>query len=172
MTDAQWETLSNQGVAASGVFYFLALLAYLAQWSALRGVPVVSGGSTVVSTSGAPRSAGSATGAGAVDLAVGLSEPARQEPEPARAALTGRLGLVFTIFATAIHAGALTARGMAADPNRVPWGNMYEFTLAGTFFVALIFLVAYRRLALDWMAPLVVGFVLTVEMVGVIWLYG
>ena len=28
VTDAQWETLSNQGVAAAGVVYFLALLAY------------------------------------------------------------------------------------------------------------------------------------------------
>ena len=27
------------------------------------------------------------------------------------------------------------ARGLAADPNRVPWGNMYEFTIAGTFVV-------------------------------------
>ena len=40
MTDAQWETLSNQGVAAAGVVYFLALLAYAVQWAALRDVPV------------------------------------------------------------------------------------------------------------------------------------
>ena len=39
------------------------------------------------------------------------------------------------------HLVALVAAGMAADPNRVPWGNMYEFTLAGTFVVAVIFLV-------------------------------
>ena len=30
---------------------------------------------------------------------------------------------------------------MSADPNRVPWGNMYEFTLSGTFVVALLYLV-------------------------------
>ena len=40
MTDLQWETLSNQGVAAAGVVYFLALLAYAVQWAALRDVPV------------------------------------------------------------------------------------------------------------------------------------
>ena len=44
---------------------------------------------------------------------------------------------------------------MAADPNRVPWGNMYEFTLAGTFVVALLYLVLYRRFRLAWMAPIV-----------------
>ena len=60
---------------------------------------------------------------------------------------------------------------MAADPNRVPWGNMYEFTVAGTFVVVLIFLVARRRLGLDWAGPLVVAIVLTLLMVAVIWLY-
>ena len=60
---------------------------------------------------------------------------------------------------------------MAADPNRVPWGNMYEFTLTGTFVVMLIFLLAHRRLGLDWMAPIVVAIVLTLLMVAVLWLY-
>ena len=53
MTDAQWESLSNQGVAAAGVVYFLALLAYAVQWAALRDVPVrqsvaAGGGGTIV----------------------------------------------------------------------------------------------------------------------------
>ena len=60
---------------------------------------------------------------------------------------------------------------MAADPNRVPWGNMYEFTLAGTFVVAALYLALYRKLRLAWMAPIVVGFVLAMLMVAVIWLY-
>ena len=33
MTDASWETLSNQAVAAAGVVYFLALIAHLVQWA-------------------------------------------------------------------------------------------------------------------------------------------
>ena len=40
---------------------------------------------------------------------------------------------------------------MAADPNRVPWGNMYEFTLTGTFVVALLYLLLRRRFGLAWM---------------------
>ena len=39
MTDAQWETLSNQAVAAAGVVYFLALLAYVVHWASLRDLP-------------------------------------------------------------------------------------------------------------------------------------
>ena len=46
-----------------------------------------------------------------------------------------------------MHFVALVGRGMSADPNRVPWGNMYEFTISGTFVVALIYLVLYRRFA-------------------------
>jgi cytochrome c-type biogenesis protein CcsB len=60
---------------------------------------------------------------------------------------------------------------MAADPNRVPWGNMYEFTLTGTFVVAALYLALRRKLGLAWMAPLVVGFVLVMLMVAVLWLY-
>ena len=39
MTDASWETLSNQAVAAAGVVYFLALMAHLVQWASLRKLP-------------------------------------------------------------------------------------------------------------------------------------
>ena len=60
---------------------------------------------------------------------------------------------------------------MAADPNRVPWGNMYEFTMTGTFVVAFLYLALYQRFKLGWLSPLVLGFVLAVLMVDVIWLH-
>ena len=43
MSDAAWESLSNQAVAAAGLVYFLALLAHLVEWSALRSLPVAAG---------------------------------------------------------------------------------------------------------------------------------
>ena len=52
----------------------------------------------------------------------------------------GRLGVLLTIIAVAVHFVAMVGRGMAADPNRVPWGNMYEFTMTGTFVVAFLYL--------------------------------
>ena len=36
MSNTQWETLSNQAIAAAGVVYFLALLVHLAEWASLR----------------------------------------------------------------------------------------------------------------------------------------
>jgi cytochrome c-type biogenesis protein CcsB len=136
VTDAQWETLSNQAVAATGVVYFLALLAYAAQWAMLRRLPAT-----------------------------------EAEPEEGRSAMLGRLALLLTGLGAAVHLVALVARGMAADPNRVPWGNMYEFTLSGCFFVVAIFLATTRRWRLDWLGPVVVGFVLCVLLANVLWLY-
>jgi cytochrome c-type biogenesis protein CcsB len=154
MTDASWGTLSNQAVAAAGVVYFLALLAYIVEWASLRQVDrsrvlVGAGGEAPEATPDVP------------DV-----ERARD-----RVAMFGRLGLLLTVIAVAVHLVALVGRGMSADPDRVPWGNMYEFTLTGTFVVAFFYLVLSRRWPLDWLAPLVVGFVLTLLMVAVLWLY-
>lgn len=150
MSDPQWETLSNQGVAAAGVVYFLALLAYAVQWAALRDVPV-----------GQPVAAGG--GGVAVDV------PDERVAE--RTEMAGRLGVLLTGIGALAHFLALVGRGMAADPNRVPWGNMYEFTLSGTFVVVALFLATTGRWRLSWLGPIVVGFVLCVLLADVLWLY-
>ena len=89
---------------------------------------------------------------------------ATEEVTDRRTAMAGRLGLVLTAFAAVVHLGALVGRGLAADPNRVPWGNMYEFTVAGTFVVALIFLVSTVVLGAEWLGPLVVTVVVVALM--------
>ena len=164
MTDQAWETLSNQAVAAAGLVYFLSLLAYLVQWASLRGVPVAQSTERKVAI-------GAAGGLDKLDPGEDRLDPRPDEARGQRIAMTGRLGLLLVGLACALHFVALVGRGMAADPNRVPWGNMYEFTLSGTFVVALLFLVTRRRLGLDWAGPLVVAIVLTLLMVAVIWLY-
>jgi cytochrome c-type biogenesis protein CcsB len=155
MNDPQWETLSNQGVAASGVVYFLALLAYAVQWAALRDVPV----RQAVAAGGGRAGEGGT----AVDVA--------DEPLSDRTEMAGRLGVLLTGIGALAHFIALLARGLAADPNRVPWGNMYEFTLSGTWVVVALFLATTRRWRLDWLGPVVVGFVLCVLLADVLWLY-
>lgn len=155
MTDLQWETLSNQAVAAAGIVYFLALLAYAVQWAALRDVPV-------------RREARVAVGAGGPVDEVGAPT---EEPDTERPEMFGRLGLLLTGIAALAHLVALVGRGAAADPNRVPWGNMYEFTLSGTFVVVALFLATTRRWRLSWLGPIVVGFTLCVLLADVLWLY-
>ena len=155
MTDASWETLSNQAVAVCGVVYFLALISHLVEWSVLRKLPVSVGSVSV------PERGGVAT----------LEGPGVDEDAERRTNLFGRLGLMLTVIAVAVHFVALLGRGMAADPNRVPWGNMYEFTLSGTFFIGFLYLVLYRRFSLAWMAPIVTFLIVALLMVDVIWLY-
>lgn len=160
MSNTAWETLSNQAVGAAGIIYFVALVVYLAEWAALRQPAA----ERALVGAGAPEVEGAAAeGAGAADA------PSARRTQ--RVAFLGRLGVLLTAIACAAHLVSLVGRGMAADPNRVPWGNMYEFTLSGTFVVALLYLVLYKKFALGWMGPLVVGFVVATLMVAVIWLY-
>jgi cytochrome c-type biogenesis protein CcsB len=160
VTDAAWESFSNQAVAAAGLLYFLALLSHLVEWASLRKVPLASG----------PDANSSIDIPGGVAVATG-PDSEEAEDRARRTALFGRLGYLISCLAVAVQALALFGRGMAADPNRVPWGNMYEFTLTGTFVVAFLYVVLYRKFRLAWMAPIVLAFVLTVLMVAVIWLY-
>jgi cytochrome c-type biogenesis protein CcsB len=161
VSNAAWETLSNQAVAAAGLVYFAALLVHLAEWAALRQPAA----KEAVAAGRGGRPGDRPETEASADSDAGRRTPAE------RVAFLGRLGFLLTCIAAAAHLVALVGRGMAADPNRVPWGNMYEFTVSGTFVVVVMYLVLYRRFRLDWMAPIVVGFVLTMLMVAVIWLH-
>jgi cytochrome c-type biogenesis protein CcsB len=149
-----WEHLSNQAIAAAGVVYFLALVAHLVEWSALRSVPV----RTAVPAGGPP------------DVA---EPPARSHPVDDstrfRIAMFGNLALMLTVIAALAHLVALVSRGEAA--GRVPWGNMYEFTVSGSFVVVAGYLLLRKRFGLAWMGPIVTAMVLVLLMVAVLWLY-
>src|SRR5690348_2014112 len=94
MTDTSWETLSNQAIAAAGVVYFLALMAHLVEWSALRTVPV-SRPAKVAVPAGAPDSTAA--------VASTASTASTDEAKTYRIELFGRLGWLLTIIAVAAH---------------------------------------------------------------------
>lgn len=160
MTTHAWELLSNRAVATAAVVYFLALLSHLVEWSALVGRRRTAVEERALVNAG--------------DIDTVIDHPAAEvspteETRAERIALFGRLGYLLTALAALAHVVAIAARGVAA--SRVPWGNMYEFTLAGTGIVALAYVLLYARLKLAWMAPAVVAFVLIFLMVGVLVLY-
>ena len=161
MTNAAWESLSNQAIGVAGIFYFLALMVHLGEWASLRAPKVAKesiasgGGGVAVATGGASRE----------------TDPDVLAARSQRVDFLGRLGVILTVIACGGHFVSLVGRGLAADPNRVPWGNMYEFTVSGSFFVVLMYLVLFRKYGLAWMAPIVTGFVVSVLMVAVIWLH-
>jgi cytochrome c-type biogenesis protein CcsB len=165
VSNTSWEHLSDQAVWVCGIVYFIALLSTLVEWSARKAV---------VAEVEAPVAVGVST---ALDQPVSIDQPVsaglgqRRPGADERAAVFGRFGVLLTVIAAAVHFVALFSRGMAADPNRVPWGNMYEFTLTGTFVVVFFYLLAYRRFGLAWMSPFVLIFALAVMMADVIWLH-
>ena len=164
MSHDQFEVLSNQAVAVCAVAYFLALLSHLVEWAAARSVPAQA------RRAGADESATAAEAAQA-NAGGGVAVLERVDVDTDRVARFARLGVVLTTVAAGVHLVAVASRGLAADPVRVPWGNMYEFTLTATLMVTLGYLILYRRFSLDWLSPVVTGFVLVTLMVDVLLLY-
>jgi len=188
MSTHAWATLSNQGVAAAAIVYFLALLAHLVEWSALLGRSSAPGADAVgTPTASEPLVASLLPTQDAASLRAAPVAPLRSAPSgshaadepPAsggpdddrslRAEMFGRLGYLLTVIAVACHIFAITCRGIAA--GRVPWGNMYEFTVAGTCIVGLVYVALYPKFKLSWMAPAVVAFNLVFLMIAVLVLY-
>lgn len=150
MSAAQFEQLSVQAVVGAAVLYSLALLAQLAG-----------------------RAMRSKVEARVAVLADGSEEavPAGQAPDSGRADTITNLGLTLLPMAALVHFAALVTRGLAADPIRVPWSNMYEFTLSATFAAMATYLVVLKRYKLAWLAPILTGLVVVILMADSLVLY-
>lgn len=74
-----------------------------------------------------------------------------------------RVGMAMTILALVLHVGATILRGIAAD--RVPWGNMFEFSLTGTALITLIFLLVQFWQNLKFLGVFITG--LTIILLGI-----
>jgi len=69
-----------------------------------------------------------------------------------------RTGYSLTILAFIVQLGADIFRGIAA--GRVPWANMYEFSMTGTLLIVGVFLVVTLRYDLRFLGSFVTGLVL------------
>src|SRR5689334_21252062 len=151
----------------ASIVYVLAFLAHLVEWVFLRSLPVptVAAEQRVLVTTGAAdlSEPGAAAATPGSDTSAGDAE--------LRVETWGRIGLALTVLGCALHFLGLVSRGLASDPIRVPWGNMYEFTLAGTFGVSVMYLLLMRRYHLRWMGLLVTAFLVVVLMLDVLLLY-
>jgi cytochrome c-type biogenesis protein CcsB len=70
-------------------------------------------------------------------------EPSEQLAD--RADYRGRLGQAFLILATVVLAGGVVMR--AVGTGRMPWGNMYEFSITAALVASVVFLVIARTAA-------------------------
>ncbi|GAA4891160.1 c-type cytochrome biogenesis protein CcsB [Tessaracoccus lubricantis] len=76
-------------------------------------------------------------------------EDGMEDAARTRVDLFGRLALVFTVVAAAMHVTAIVFRGVAAA--RPPWGNMYEFITSTLAIAALLYLVAALKWGMRWL---------------------
>lgn len=62
---------------------------------------------------------------------------------------SNRSGTIFFLIATTALVLGVIARGVSA--GRVPWGNMYEFSISGALTFALAYLIVGRKYDLRWL---------------------
>jgi cytochrome c-type biogenesis protein CcsB len=71
-----------------------------------------------------------------------------------------RTALAILIFSVLLHGAGVVMRGVAA--SRVPWANMYEFAISGSFTIVAIFLCAWFIKEIRVIAVFVTAFTLLV----------
>jgi cytochrome c-type biogenesis protein CcsB len=65
------------------------------------------------------------------------------------------IGRAATVVGAGLHGVGVLARGL--DSGHVPWSNMYEFTISGSFVAVVVFLVVQRFRDVTFLAPGVTG---------------
>jgi cytochrome c-type biogenesis protein CcsB len=173
VTTADFAAFSNNAVMFASIVYVLAFLSHLVEFALARRVPLEAQREPEVAV---PVTAGATpTDIGSGNVTHGSQNAYRQRYDDGDAELRtekwGRIGVSLTVLAVLLHLVALVTRGLGSDPMRVPWGNMYEFTLAGAFGVGAMYLVLGRRYHLRWMALPVTGFEVVVLMLAGLLLY-
>jgi len=72
----------------------------------------------------------------------------------------GRLGSAFMVIGTLLLLAGVIFRGISA--NRVPWGNMYEFSITGTLAFSIAYLYALKKYQMRWLGlPAAIAILLT-----------
>lgn len=160
------QELSALAIVTAAVVYILAFLAHAMEWASARTlvaeespvatVPAVAEAPAELVAAGVGAPTG-ATSAGTVD-----SEQVQQTTSPwsepagagdtatrVRVDMYGRMGMGLTLVALLAHVVGVVLRGVAA--HRAPWGNMYEFTISATLFIAIAYVVVALTRNVRWL---------------------
>ena len=176
---------SDDLVSASVVVFVLALVAFAAEWAfGSRGgisrrdrgltppltVATAPGGEPTRTDVAGPvdgRTEVALSGSGttavldrpAVATATGSGGPGGDAAAGRSAATAGSIAWMLQVLAVLLLGVGVVTRGIAAD--RVPWGNLYEFAITGSFAVTAVFSVLRSRLGLQFLDVWIAGFAAT-----------
>lgn len=148
------DVLSVAAVVTALVLFAFTIVAFAAEWSFSAGAEVAAAEPVAEPVAAA---VGSGTTTALLERpAAGGSGPDRG---PLRARQAGAVGMNLTTLATVVLGVGVVLRGV--DAHRVPWGNLYEFSITGTFVVLGVWLIANRRYPLRFLSIWLVGFATT-----------
>ena len=142
--------LSNLLVYAAITGYTFAMVAFSITLSKTRRVePISESAARVDATSPAARLGGTVT-LEQPSVTTGVSDGdlrgAGRRP--------GNIGMALTWFSTLLLGAAILTRGLSA--SRLPWGNMYEFSLAAGFSIAFAYCILSLKRDLRWLGLFIV----------------
>ena len=143
--------LSDNLLFLTVLLYTVSMLAFAGEQAARRSRVVAASASQAVLARQAAATrtramAGAGAGAGHVaTYPTSYQAPPTPVVPAARPSRAGQAGLALAYIGASLHLGSIVTRGFAAD--RVPWGNMYEFSsaVALTAVVAFLVMVATGR---------------------------
>jgi cytochrome c-type biogenesis protein CcsB len=153
--------LSNDLIAGGIATYSLAFLAYAVDAAFGNHAPKADLASSIDVRMPALVGAESGrTGPGARLDSAPPAAPGADQSTGLGSRRVGQLAVALTVVGWLLELGAILSRGLAV--HRLPWGNMYEFTLALTFTAVTAFLVIMTRqharyLGVFVMTPVVLG---------------
>ena len=152
MSAETYAQVSNLLIPTATVIYALAMVSHAMEWAlGHASVAKVAVKEEVLVTSGV----GSADATSAVEAGVAPSGSAGSSTHGAEGAASermeaaSRIGLLLTWLGFVLHLGGVVTRGLAA--GRVPWGNMYEFSITASLAVAIVYLIFVQRYKLQWL---------------------
>ncbi|TCC53760.1 c-type cytochrome biogenesis protein CcsB [Kribbella capetownensis] len=146
--------VSNLVVPTATVIYALAMMSHALEWALGRAVVVKDAEvkqDVLVASGGEAVTAGTAsTGPASTRTAsAGSASAEAAVPGTERMEAASRIGLTLTYLAFVLHLAGVVTRGLAA--GRVPWGNMYEFSITASLAVAAVYLIFVQRYKLQWL---------------------
>src|SRR5215216_2014710 len=146
MSGETYAQVSNLLIPTATVIYALAMVSHAMEWALGRAAvaKTVAVKQEVLVASDGEQVTGGSAGSSATD---DVDEAATRGTERIEAA--SRIGLLLTWLALVLHLGGVVTRGLAA--GRVPWGNMYEFSITASLAVAVVYLLFVHRYRLQWL---------------------